>query len=337
MAPLSLVQIAAKTVATSYVPYMLSKIVPKIELTIQNRREYGVYKNKTIYKSKKEKDTILKTYDRILEKIGQNFEEKMIDTRFGKTHILVTGPKDAIPLMIFQGGNTVNPVTLSWFQPLLEKYRVYAPDTIGHPGYSSENRISSNDNNFSLWVTDILDILQIDKIFMIGPSYGAGIILRTATYAPERILKAVLLMPSGIVSGSIWKMIYKIVLPMLFYRILPNKKMLNRAITPLLTLTEESDELNAEIIGLIYRYIKLEIQLPKYTTKEELKKFDAPVMLFAGENDIFFPAEKVIKKSKEIIPNLISAEKLYNCKHFPTSNTLDYINKKIDLFLKECE
>ena len=285
--------------------------------------------SRSIYRSPEGEEKILALYERALKQLGTGFEEQMVDTRYGDTHVLTTGPKEAPPLMIFQGGNTVNPVTLSWFSPLLSEYRVYAPDTIGHPGRSAQNRISSGDDSFGKWVIDLLDNLGIEKSSFIGPSYGAGIILRTAAYAPERISNAVLLVPSGIVKGSFWKMI----LPMLLYRLFPSRDRLLKAARPM--FTEDMDEITLDVIGSVFLHVKLETQMPRLATKEELAGFKAPTLVMAGEKDIFFPANKILPRAEEIIPNLVAAESLHGSGHFPSTKTLDYINNRIKMFLKE--
>lgn len=50
--------------------------------------------------------------------------KQMVEMRFGDAHILVTGPKDGPPLVIFHGGNSINPLSLAWFVPLTKEYRV---------------------------------------------------------------------------------------------------------------------------------------------------------------------------------------------------------------------
>ncbi|UCH89559.1 MAG: alpha/beta hydrolase [Thermoplasmata archaeon] len=293
----------------------------------------SISKMVTIYRTPEGETKIIELYDKILAELEIDFEETMIKTRFGETHIIITGPKKAPPLIILQGGNTVSPVTLSWFLPLLKKFRVYAPDTIGHPGKSSQNRISPKDESFGKWVADILDNLNLKKAAFIGPSYGAGIILRTATFAPERISKAVLFVPSGIATGSMGKMIFKIVFPMLMYRFRPTDKRLVKAVGPM--FFGEIDRTSAEVTGAVFLNVKLETKMPKLTTKDELKNYKAPTMVMAGEFDVFFPAEKIIPRAKEVIPNLYSAECLKEQGHFPSRKNLKIINNKILRFLEE--
>ncbi|MFC1871513.1 alpha/beta fold hydrolase [Chloroflexota bacterium] len=287
----------------------------------------------SIYRSPEGEKKVQELYEIALRRLEIEFEEQMINTRYGVTHTLITGPRESPPLIILQGGNTVNPVTLSWFLPLMKDYRVYAPDTIGHPGRSEQIRISPRDNSFGKWVVDLLDNLGIEKSSFVGPSYGAGIILRTAAYAPERISNAVLLMPSGIANGSLWRMIIKIIYPMFLYRLFPNRSRLIQAIRPM--FTEDMDEIAVDVIGSVYRHVKLETQMPRLATREELIDFRAPTLVLAGEKDIFFPANKILPRAKDIIPNLIAAESLQESGHFPSRGTLHYINNRITMFLRE--
>jgi pimeloyl-ACP methyl ester carboxylesterase len=289
--------------------------------------------NKSIYKSKEGKKKIIKLYNEALNQLNIEYQSKMIDTRFGKTHVLIMGPKSSTPIVIFQGGNTVNPLTLSWFRPLLKEYRVYAPDTIGHPGLSSENRISPTDDSFGKWTIDLLDHFDIQQANLIGPSYGAGIILRTASYAPERISRAVLIVPSGIASGSMAKMMFKIVFPMLSYKIFPSEKRLRKTVNPM--MSEEIDKISLDVIGSIFRYVKLETKMPKKTEREELVKFKAPTIVFSSENDIFFPSDKINSRAKEIIPNLVYAKTLKGNGHFPSRESLALINYEIMKFIND--
>ena len=117
----------------------------------------------SIYRSEEGKSSILEEYEIYLNELGEKFTREYVETRFGKTHVLLTGPLDGKPLFILQGGNCVNPMTLSWFSSLFKEYRIIAPDTIGHPGYSEEASISTRFDSLALWVSDLLDHYDIEK------------------------------------------------------------------------------------------------------------------------------------------------------------------------------
>lgn len=287
--------------------------------------------NYSIYKNKESKRIIEEHYNHYLKSLPFDAEHFFIDTRFGKTHVLCTGPSNGKPLFILQGGNCINPMTLSWFSPLAENYRIYAPDTIGHPGYSDENRLSAKDESFAHWISQLMDYFNIESSAFVGPSYGGGIILRLAAFAPERISCSVLVSPAGIQLGSKWKMIQKILFPLMLFKITSSEKYLQQIAN---VMSDNSmKKMDQQIIGDIFKKTKLEQEMPKLTEKKELLSYSSPTLIIAGRNDIFFPSSHIQKKANEIIPNLI-AYSTYEMGHFPSERHLQEINKEIEDFLK---
>ncbi|MGE8004314.1 hypothetical protein [Lysinibacillus sp. NPDC093216] len=74
----------------------------------------------SIYTSEKGRLEILNHYEQYLNSFDFEVERAFVDTSIGKTHVLMAGPKEGKPLFIFQGGNCINPMTLSWFKPLIK-------------------------------------------------------------------------------------------------------------------------------------------------------------------------------------------------------------------------
>lgn len=142
-----------------------------------------------IYKSTEGEAKILAYYDKALSELKVSHKDIYVNTRFGKTHILEIGPDEGKPLVIFHGGNVTNPVSLSWFKPMMNDYHIYAPDTIGHPGKSDQTRLSPKDNSYAQWAKDFLDEIGLDQAYFIGPSYGGGITVNIAAYAQKGYLK----------------------------------------------------------------------------------------------------------------------------------------------------
>lgn len=253
-----------------------------------------------------------------------------LETRYGMTHVLEMGPEEAKPLILLQGGNCINPMTLQWFSPLFNSYRIIAPDTIGHPGRSEETRISAKDNSFANWIKDIQDYYGLSRCAFIGPSYGGGIILRLATYIPDRIACSILVAPAGIKLGSKVTMIRRVLLPLLAFKLSSSTKALDR-IAHAMSLGHMSKG-DMRIMGEIFQYVKLEQEMPKITSKEELAGYLAPTMVIGGKQDMFFPGDSVVLRASEIIPNL-AASKVYDCGHFPSEQSKQAMNADIQQFL----
>src|SRR5688572_2665711 len=122
----------------------------------------------SIYRSPQGRAEILRIYDEALARLGVEYEELTVDTRFGDTHVLATGFEDTPPVVILPGGNFLNPTCLGWFVPLAKDHRLYAPDIIGQPGNSTQERLSSGGDGYAWWVEDAMDGLGLEQSPFVG-------------------------------------------------------------------------------------------------------------------------------------------------------------------------
>jgi pimeloyl-ACP methyl ester carboxylesterase len=285
----------------------------------------------SIYRSLQGQAEILGLYDQALSHLRVGHGSKTISTRYGETHVLLVGPEDAPPVVFLHGGNFLNPTCLRWFLPISQRYRIHSPDIVGQPGKSAQLRPSPKGDSHAWWVEDVLDGLSLRRVPFVGISYGAGITLRAAGYIPERVSGAVLLSPAGIATGALGHMLLEVVVPMVAYRLRPSHQRLLRAARAILT---EPDDLAERQLGAIYRHVKLDTQLPRMATEEELEGFGEPVALFASEQDVFFPGEAVVARAQEIVSNLVVAECLGDSRHIPTNAALAHVNEETLAFLE---
>jgi pimeloyl-ACP methyl ester carboxylesterase len=215
---------------------------------------------------------------------------------------------------VFHGGNFVGPYSLAWILPALAGYRVYAPDTVGHPGLSAQTRLSPRDQSYGQWAAAVLDGLGLDRVATIGTSYGAAIVLRLAERCPDRVERAVLHVPAGLAQAPLWQII-RIAWPMLLYRWRPRAADLQRIVAPL--CSEPLDDLGLRILGAVLRTVKLESGFPRLARRAELAQFTAPTLVVAGEGDPLFPVDGVLARAREVIPNLTATERLAG-RHIPS-------------------
>lgn len=290
--------------------------------------------SKTIYKTAAGQAEMLEIYDRQVARLGLPVEDRIVSTRFGDTHLLVCGPKDGRPLVSFHGGNTTNPATLSWFKPLAQKYRIYAPDTIGHPGKSAAVRLSPKTDDYGHWVADVLDGLQLKQAVVAGGSYGAGIVLNAAAVIPERLEKLVLYVPSGIVSIPFSTMFFRLLFPLGLYYLAPSRASLERELRPMFVQAPIPEDV-LEVTEATFRNVNIEPEMPRNVTREEMARLKAPVLVITAERDLLFPAKAVIKRAKEIFPNLVAAEIIPDSPHFISPGCQGGLCARIDQFIEQ--
>jgi pimeloyl-ACP methyl ester carboxylesterase len=289
---------------------------------------------KRIYRTPQGEAVIHALYDKHLAGTGIRTQSRMIPACFGQTHVLLAGPETAPPLVLLHGGNTINPSMLNWAKPLSEKYRLYALDTIGHPGKSAPVRLSPRDDSYGQWAVDVLDGLGLENPAFMAGSYGAGILLNAAAYAPERISKAVVMIPSGLVSIPWRTMFFDLMLPLIAYRLTPNRERLMRVLRPMF-LECPIPEKVIEVTEAVFEHVRIEPEMPRNVTREEMAPFKAPVLVLAAENDRLFPARKVVARAEEVFQNLVAAEIIPDCPHFIPDRFLPALNERIDKFLRK--
>jgi pimeloyl-ACP methyl ester carboxylesterase len=80
---------------------------------------------------------------------------------------------------------------------LARRYTVIAPDLLGH-GLSDKPRADYSVGGYANAMRDLLTVLGIDKVTVIGHSFGGGVAMQFAYQFPERTERMVLVAPGGL-------------------------------------------------------------------------------------------------------------------------------------------
>jgi pimeloyl-ACP methyl ester carboxylesterase len=255
----------------------------------------------SIYRSADAEAAIRDLYDRARTALPIPTESRTIATRFGKTHMLLAGPADGRPILLFGGGNVVGPLTLGWFTPLATTFRLIAPDTIGQPGLSAGTRVSGRDASLGEWALDVLDGLQLAAVRAIGVSYGAGVVLRLAELAPERFMAAALVVPAGITGSPIGAML-RLAAGYGRYRLRPSRA--GAASVTRYLSHGEPDPLMVESVELSFGGTQLETEMPRLAERASLSVFRAPLLVAAAEHDPLFPPKRVLPAARALVDDV---------------------------------
>ncbi|MEE1057679.1 MAG: alpha/beta hydrolase [Acutalibacteraceae bacterium] len=255
-----------------------------------------------IYKSDTGKKEILNLYDKQLSRLKAAYSDKYVSTSFGDAHLIETGNTKGIPLLVFHGGNSTTAYNLLFCDFLLEDFHIYAVDTIGHPGKSAEVCLSPRNYDYGKWAGEVISAIGYESIRCFGGSFGAGVLAKTMCVAPEKIKRAVLLVPSGIKNAPAINSM-SMMFPMIMYRITHNDKWLKKCMLPMAIIEDNITEDIYETAKLNINNSKIKSGMPSNVSEKYMKNCLAPVLIMAAENDCLFPAKKVIPRAKQIIPN----------------------------------
>lgn len=288
-----------------------------------------------IWKTQEGKVRLNGWYDRFVDKIETEVTGDMVPTRFGPSHVLVGGLENGPPLVCLHAMRTGAPFLLSEMEPILKRFRVYAPDLPGHSIRGPEIKLSLKDNSLALWLIDVMDGLKLDQVNLFGVSWGGFLAHLTASTAPTRVKRLVLMVPAGIANGSHISALMKMAFPMVRYKFRPSPSNLKELLSPILTTWDEDW---AGMIACTLRDMKMDLRIPPLASKHALKQLTMPTLVLAADNDISFPGRAVIDRLKSTLPG-IDAEIMPDCKHCPptTDKFREWLGGRLSRFLIDPE
>ncbi len=253
-------------------------------------------------------------YDRFLARLPEPAERTTVPTRHGDTHVVSWGPPDAPPLLCLHGAVAGAPHAVYEIRGLMSDYRIIAPDIVGQSVASAEVRPAFDAEGFGGWADDLMDGLSLPRAHVLGVSWGGAVALQIAVHAPQRIDRLALLVPASLVSGSAWRAFIEMGWPMLRWRLRPTRAHLESMLRATLTTL---DPLWVDFMGDAFTSVKMDFSAPPLVKTEELARFDRPTMVIAAEHDLSFPGAALLRRARQVFPNLTEAHLIEGSKHCP--------------------
>jgi pimeloyl-ACP methyl ester carboxylesterase len=269
-------------------------------------------------------------YDAVLKQWPVSYEELHIDTRFGDTHVIASGSKDAAPLVLLHpsGGSAT-----IWYRnigPFSQHYRTLAIDTISEPNKSTLTRpinLRHQRRDFADWARDLFNGLQIESAYVVGNSFGGFLALNTAAHLPERVKKLVLISPADTFT-RMWAWYWHFPVANMF----GSKRMMLQAydwIWQDFPKDERMTQLRATtaLVGRPRHWF------PSVFSDKELCAIRTPILLLIGDHEVIYKPEDAIRRATRLVPGL-KAEIIPNANHIAEYTAAEAVNEKILDFLR---
>jgi len=100
-------------------------------------------------------------------------------------------------LLLLHGLGCDHTTWLPVIAALARRYTVIAPDLLGH-GLSDKPRADYSVGGYANGMRDLLTVLGIDKVTVVGHSFGGGVAMQFAYQFPERTERMILVAPGGL-------------------------------------------------------------------------------------------------------------------------------------------
>ncbi|KAL4433944.1 hypothetical protein ABPG75_000385 [Micractinium tetrahymenae] len=131
----------------------------------------------SLYYSAAGEAEINRLYDEALASLPFSHEERLLDTAsFGKVQVIVCGPPDGQPLVVWHGAALPGPFLLhSIFKPLAKRFRLYLPDIPGQGGGRSGPAVlDPATHGHGRWAAEVLEALGLVIPASGGNATGSG-------------------------------------------------------------------------------------------------------------------------------------------------------------------
>lgn len=269
--------------------------------------------SQSVFKSEDARARLETWYQRFLDRVDGPVDSRTVSTTHGPNHVLISGDPSKPPLVALHAMMTSSAHLLSELGPLLDRFRIIAPDLPGQSVRGLPMHLPYDDRAHVDWLREVLDALDVHEATLFGVSLGGFIARQFATAHPERVRRLILLVPAGIVQGSVLKGLLKMAVPMLLYKLSPTEKRLRKLVDPLLTTW---DDHWAHYLGDAFNDFTLRRDIPPTASDAELNALSMPCLVMAAEHDISFPGRPLIERATSQIPT-VETELIRGSRHSP--------------------
>lgn len=286
------------------------------------------------FKSHDAKEKYLKIYNMQAKKWPVYSESKIVNTSYGSTFVRISGPADALPLVLLPGMGSTSLMWQPNIENLSKEYQVYAVDNIYDYGRSVYTQEMKGADNFVEWLEELFDGLKLgNNINLMGLSYGGWLTSQYVLQFPGRLNKIVLLAPAATVlpirAGFIIRAICTL-LPFHYF----TKSFIYWILEDLAKKDKETVENESNMAILASKCFKSKrIPDPTVLKDNELQGIKVPALYLVGENEKIYSAEKATQRLNEVSPQ-IKTEIIPNASHDLNASQAYVVNEKILKFLK---
>jgi pimeloyl-ACP methyl ester carboxylesterase len=264
-------------------------------------------------------------------------EEIDLPSRFGTTHVVVSGPPSAPPLVLLHGYMATSVMWVPNIADFSKDYRVYAIDVMGQPGKSVPSEPVRNEADYASWLTATLDALHLERISLVGMSYGGWLALNYAIRAPERLHELVLLSPGGGFVPMVRQFTVR-GLPMVWF---PTRFTVNSFMRWLGFEARPGDTGTKLVLDVMYlglKHFRMALEtlrvLPVMFPDDQLRAMHVPALLLVGEHEVICDPATAMDRARRLFPD-IQCELVPRSSHDMCSSQSRVVDARVLEFLND--
>ncbi|MER7620596.1 alpha/beta hydrolase [Streptomyces sp. NPDC126503] len=298
------------------------------ENTARVRRDIGRYVSDTL------RDRYFAAADVLYARGAPARFERDVETSFGTTHVYRYGPSDPAaesrtPIVLIHGAGYSSAM---WYPntPGLSRDRpVYALDTPGDAGRSVHREPMWQPERAAQWMDEALDALGLDRVHLVGSSYGGWLVLNQAHRRPQRLASVTALDPGGL--EKVGLRFFAWVFVSLFATFAP------KALRPRLAAWLDQPVIAVPEmrtwIQLGARAYRIRRPAPLPLAEDALRSIRTPLYVIMGKHSLLVHPERQLERVPRLVPGA-RAEIITATGHGPQIDHPDVVNARMLAFME---
>ncbi|MFD5176419.1 alpha/beta fold hydrolase [Nocardia sp. NPDC058379] len=242
-----------------------------------------------IYTSETGRQAIAERYRAHLDAWPVPHEEIRIPTTAGETFVVASGPVDAPPLVLLHGSGANASAWRGDVGDWSTRYRVYAVDLPGEPGFSAPRRLALTSDETASWLSETVDGLGLTTFALVGMSLGSWTALDFVLRRPGRVDALTLLCPGGLGGQRFGWLIKGMAL-----RLIGRQTVRDSART---VLGIDDAEVLDEVESTFRHFSPRTGRLPIFPDAD-LRAVDIPVLVIVGGRDVLFDSARTAERAR---------------------------------------
>ncbi|MEU8696592.1 alpha/beta fold hydrolase [Streptomyces sp. NPDC048680] len=299
--------------------------------TTRVRRDVGHYVNDTL------RDRYFAACDALYAKGAPARSEADVETSFGTTHVYRYGPADPAaesrtPVVLIHGAGGCSAQWYPNTHALSAERPVYALDTPGDPGRSVHREPLWQPERAAQWMDEVLDALGLDRVHLVGSSYGGWLVINQAHLRPGRIASVTALDPGGLEKVGLRFFVWIFAgLFATFAPRAPRPRLASWLEQPVLVVPELRAMVRASV-----RAFRIRRPAPLPLSDEELGSIRTPFYLVMGKRSLLVHPKRQLERVPRVVPGA-RAEIVASTGHVPQIDHPDLVNTRMLSFMDEAD
>jgi pimeloyl-ACP methyl ester carboxylesterase len=240
----------------------------------------------------------MELYEETLREIPGLREFGPVETTYGQVQSYRFGESDGTPILLLHGRGATSNMWAPNIPALAAEHTVWAIDTLGEPGRSVQTLPITSSAEQAIWLAEVLDFLELDRVHVAGVSAGGWLAFNQALHTPERIASLTMIEPAHVLARFSKRFLLG---GMALLPGLPER--FGTRYLQWVSGDPSMDQPLARLLTSGLRDYRMHLPMPSYGTDDALRSLRVPTLALLGGRSVVHNPREAARRAQSLIPD----------------------------------